>query len=922
MGNNFKNVVISQEYEKNSTKFVSFNDNVYSADFHGNAHANMNVDTDVCKVMNLQDENYQGVNTVFDTNGCNVINLQDVEHQSTNTAGEAVSLMQGELQNAQDGSQPNNGGGCVLDNIDNDLAYLVGEKQGLSLCNSNCVPVNIVNHNFSVINSSDWHYANFQYTNWHYYSVDSLNHVHIIFVTPQGSLQGKFYYLVGTQKFGSGQLFHCDSLPEGSLEILCSRIMLLYRPHMVETYTDNQKHDAKCTAENFYQDCKTYYKYHMSYEQFMDRLILSLIERQDKLSAHKVDNDHAYLRNEPEFSVCDNILTPTDKALTDMTTAIPNFFDAHTGCNSNAVTDFNDKNKTKGFLSLEETNFEFIGPDRDLCEYRNIDQVIKIAEIIKETGLPNYKQARFPIKSDLNLPAWEKYLADYPDKRIFQYLKFGFPLSLTDPDVIHNQAVDNHFSALQYPVAIQQYLDKEMEFGAILGPTPVIPSPQFHCSPLLTRPKDLDKRRVILNLSYPKGSSLNDNVDKFKFDGKTFSLKFPTVDDICQEICDSSTEVLLSKIDIARAFRNLRVDPADALKFGISWKGQYYLDLGVAFGWIHGSSSFQLVADVITHIMKHKGFQTFAYIDDFMFVNSKPKAQQAFDTLTDLLQELGLPMNADKRTPPTRSLTCLGICIDIENNTLSIDSEKIEAIYEHCVNIIHRKTISRRQLQSLLGKLLYLHKCVKPARAFVNRILATFRQNPHNHKFPVSTEMKQDIQWFLQFLPKFNGVTILKKDPIKEPHTLHIDASLTGLGGVWNKNVYSTPVYTIPGFCMTIVHWEMFNILLALRVWGNQWKHSIVKFYCDNLAVVQVVQTNKTKDPFLAACIRNIWLITATQDIEIQIQHVKGANNTIADLLSRIFSDKAIDLQLWQDLQQNYQWFKVPVSYFNIDLNI
>ena len=396
---------------------------------------------------------------------------------------------------------------------------------------------------------------------------------------------------------------------------------------MVETYTDNQKHYAKCTAENFYQDRKAYYEYHMSYEQFMDRLILSLIERQDKLSAHKVNNEHVYPRNEPEISIHDNILTPTDNALTDETTAIPDFFDAHTGCNSNAVTDFNDKIKTRGFLSLEETNFEFIGPDRDLCEYKNIDQVIKIAEIIKETGLSNYKQARFPIKSDLNLPAWEKYLADYPDKRIFQYLKFGFPLSLTNPDVIHNQVIDNHFSALQYPVAIQQYLDKEIEFGTIVGPTPVIPSPQFHCSPLLTRPKDLDERRVILNLSYTKVSSLNDNVDKLKFDGKSFSLKFPTVDDICREICDSNTEVLLSKIDIARAFRNLRVDPADALKFGISWKGQYYLDLGVAFGWIHGSSSFQLLADGITYIMKRKGFQTFAYIDDFILVNSKPKPQ-------------------------------------------------------------------------------------------------------------------------------------------------------------------------------------------------------------------------------------------------------------------------------------------------------
>ena len=115
----------------------------------------------------------------------------------------------------------------------------------------------------------------------------------------------------------------------------------------------------------------------------------------------------------------------------------------------------------------------------------------------------------------------------------------------------------------------------------------------------------------------------------------------------------------------------------------------------------------------------------------------------------------------------------------------------------------------------------------------------------------------------------------------------------------------------------------MFNILLALRVWGNQWKHSIVRFHCDNLAVVQVVKTSKTKDPFfLAACIHNIWMITATFDIEMEIDHVKGVNNTIADLLSRLVSDKAVDKLLLQDLKENYQWFKIPISYFYIDISI
>ena len=48
----------------------------------------------------------------------------------------------------------------------------------------------------------------------------------------------------------------------------------------------------------------------------------------------------------------------------------------------------------------------------------------------------------------------------------------------------------------------------------------------------------------------------------------------------------------MAKIDVARAFRNSRVDPADALKFGIKWDNEYFLDSVIAFGWVHGRSAF------------------------------------------------------------------------------------------------------------------------------------------------------------------------------------------------------------------------------------------------------------------------------------------------------------------------------------------
>ena len=47
-----------------------------------------------------------------------------------------------------------------------------------------------------------------------------------------------------------------------------------------------------------------------------------------------------------------------------------------------------------------------------------------------------------------------------------------------------------------------------------------------------------------------------------------------------------------------------------------------------------------------------------------------------------------------------------------------------------------------------------------------------------------------------------------------------------------------------------------------------------------------MVKTRKTKDSFLALCIRNIWLLTAAYDIELHIDHIPGSRNVIADTLS------------------------------------
>ena len=192
----------------------------------------------------------------------------------------------------------------------------------------------------------------------------------------------------------------------------------------------------------------------------------------------------------------------------------------------------------------------------------------------------------------------------------------------------------------------------------------------------------------------------------------------------------------------------------------------------------------------------------------------------------------------------------------------------------------HRNTCSRRQLQSLLGHLLYIHKCVKPSRIFVNRMLQVLRSQYDSNVISLTTDFHRDLQWFTKFMADYNGISLYDHKPIA--HTIELDACLTGLGGRCDQWVYHLAIPR--GYQnLTIVHLEMINIFLAVKLFAKTWSHKRVLIKCDNDAVVRVLRSGRARDPFLGACARNIWLQAAQHDIDLSYIHVLGKANVVAD---------------------------------------
>ena len=67
------------------------------------------------------------------------------------------------------------------------------------------------------------------------------------------------------------------------------------------------------------------------------------------------------------------------------------------------LINFHFSDKCRGFLLLDSGSFDLIGPDKAPVTIASIDQCTALANNIRETGKPNYQQARIPINSGLNI---------------------------------------------------------------------------------------------------------------------------------------------------------------------------------------------------------------------------------------------------------------------------------------------------------------------------------------------------------------------------------------------------------------------------------------------------------------------------------------------------------------------------------------
>ena len=156
-----------------------------------------------------------------------------------------------------------------------------------------------------------------------------------------------------------------------------------------------------------------------------------------------------------------------------------------------------------------------------VIQWKSPPDIWQANKLIHESKVPNFLNCRIPMKTQWNPDKWCSYLSHYWDQQLPDLIQYGFPLDFNRDSKLISADI-NHTSAIEHEQHIDQYIDEELKYGDLYGPFQHTPIP-VHVSPLMTRAKqNSDKRRTVVDLSWPKNASVNGAVQKKYLFGITF----------------------------------------------------------------------------------------------------------------------------------------------------------------------------------------------------------------------------------------------------------------------------------------------------------------------------------------------------------------------------------------------------------------
>ena len=557
-----------------------------------------------------------------------------------------------------------------------------------------------------------------------------------------------------------------------------------------------------------------------------------------------------------------------------------------------------------------------------------ITDYIEIVQLVQShpSGLCNIDGARVPLRHrPIDPGPWNHLLVGYYDRHnLVEALTYGWDLSFTGTPEPRD-APSNHPSALQQAAAVDEYVQAELAHGSLVGPLPAdIPFPVFR-SPLATVPKPPDKWRTITDCSQ-NDAGINFWIPADVHRGKAATITLPGTPEICVaikkiQVMYPGQVVVLFKGDYGRYYRQFLVCPSQSPFLAVGWRDEKYADRSWSFGNRGACGGAQRFSSAVSWFFRtkvpprpgainsgincqcpgpcHCGCnQMEPYVDDSIGVVPKIHATFLFNSFLELVDRLGLQLSATPGhvTPPATAVVALGLLYDTESNTVSLPADKLSSILEMLAEWRVKSSATPKELATFAGRLLWVCNVVPPGRVFLGRVLATKRYaDSCDRRIKLDEDFKHDVEWWQSMVTPWNGRSFLV--PIQSAD-VSLDASsdgwLDGGPGIGGYN-FVTHQFFATGVPPSMATWyignlELFAVIIAMSIWGEEWGGHSVHLLTDNEGVRFLLQNGRSRDTLRLHMARSIVGRQFCGNYRIETSRISTEQNTLADALSRLGS--------------------------------
>ena len=506
------------------------------------------------------------------------------------------------------------------------------------------------------------------------------------------------------------------------------------------------------------------------------------------------------------------------------------------------------------------------------------------------------------INSNLNINELKRGLQRHPDRqfvqKIIHHASHGVSLGYTGER--KPRCHDSWPSIYEHYDAVYESIMKDIKLGRKMGPFIHPPLRNFVASPLGAFVKHSNKLRIIHDLSWPPGRSVNDGISH-----EDYKVKYISLDDITSIVKSMGPETLVCKLDLHEAFKTIPVTQNDWELLGSmlhvkDHEGklipQYYFDTVLPFGCRSSPKLFNEFADALEFIMHENGVTMCKhYLDDYCSFG-QANTNECANNLNIMLktcEATGFEVNYNKVTQPDTIMEYLGIIIDTHKMELRISNERLAEIYSELCIWQSRRSCNKRKLLSLIGKLQFVAGVIRPGRTFIRRMIDLSKSVKYLHyKVYLNKEFHKDLDWWLSYLHSWNGISMFY-DEHWLPNTaleLFTDASNIALGGYYGSHWFCLKFEGTLNFLKdkSINYRELLAIVIAFCTWCSHFSQKRILFHCDNSSVVDIINKGTSKSSDIMELIRTLLFQCALFGCELRAEWIDTKTNFLADDLSRM----------------------------------